>query len=153
MSNPQFTYNGDPSRTPRDAVRFHVGDTNRCRPLLDDREIDYALSENPNPYLAAAVLAEHLMGRFAQEADTTVGPVSKSLSQVSEAFKKKADQLRCEAGKRAGVSFPAITVAGKRTLEDDSSLTRPSFTVGQGDNPHAVQPNSVLDKVPFNGFS
>ena len=141
MAEPQFSYSGDPSRTPRDAVRFYLGDTNSKRPLLDDREVDFAILQTPNQQLAAAVLAEHLMGKFAREADVSVGPVSKSFSAVSEAFKKKADQLRSEANKRVGVSFPAITVSGKDKLEQDTNLTKPSFSVGFGDNPFAIQIN------------
>ncbi len=152
MAEPQFSYSGDPSRTPRDGVRFYVGDTNRQRPLLDDREVDFALAANPNPLIAAAVLAEHLMGKFAREADVTVGPVSKSFSSISEAFSKKAEQLRCEANKRAGVSFPAITIQGKRNLQENENLTRPAFLVGLTDNPFAIQINDEFDKVRFHGF-
>ena len=152
MADPQFSYSGDPSRTPRDAVRFYVGDTNRDRPLLDDREVDFAVGLHDNPLLAAAVLAEHLMGKFAREADVTVGPVSKSFSTISDAFRKKAAQLRCEANKRAGVSFPATTVQGKENLELDTTLTQPSFRKGLGDNPFAVQFDDDLDRFGFNGL-
>jgi len=150
--SPRFSYAGDPSASPRDAVRFLVGDTNPLRPLLDDREVDYAISENPNQSLAAALLAEHLFGRFAAQADITVGPVSKSFSKVAELFKQKADQLKDDAYRGAIPSFPAIYVADKSALEQDSSLTKPSFRVGLSDNPFAVQLNDSLDDAGFHGF-
>jgi len=149
----RFTYSGDPANSPRDAVRFLVGDTNLLRPLLDDREIDYAIAQNPNPNLAAALLSEHLFGKFAAQADITVGPVSKSFSKAAELMKAKADQLRAEACRNARPSFPAIAVSSKRVLEENTDLTKPSFVIGLADNPFAVQLNHSLDNAKFHGFS
>jgi len=148
----RYSYAGDPSATPSDAVRFLVGDTNPNRPLLDDREVAWAIAENPNQNIAAAVLAEHLFGKFAAQADISVGPVSKSYSKVAELFKKKADQLRSEACKFAIASFPATKIASKDALDDDQTLTRPAFSVGLGDNVFAQQINDDLQGTRFNGF-
>lgn len=148
----RFTYGGDPAENDRDAVRFMVGDTNHVRPLLDDREVDWALGQEPNLNLAGALLAESLFGAFASKADISVGPVSKSYSKVAEMMKKKADQLRAEACKNARPSFPAIAIATKRTLEDNEGLVQPNFLIGLGDNRFAVQLNDTLDQVRFNGL-
>lgn len=147
-----FTYTGDPSASELQEVRFYTGDTNRNRPLLHDKEILFAISKYPNPLIAAAVLCEHLMGRFASEADVRVGEVSKSFSKISEAFKKKADQLRTEAASGATVSFPATRHSTKDPLDEDEDLTRPSFAIGMADNPYAVQINEELDRIDFRGF-
>lgn len=151
-SSIRFSYAGDPSATPVDAVRFMVGDTNPDRPLLDDREIAYAIAQNPNQSIAAATLAEHLFGRFSSQADVSVGPVSKSFSKIAEMYKSKAEQLRCNAAMFATPSFPATKIGTKEALDLDETLTRPSFLVGQSDNPFAVQINNVLDQTRFNGF-
>lgn len=149
---PRFSYGGDPAASDTDAVRFLVGDTNDKRPLLDDREVDFALSQHPNKNLAAAVLCEHLFGRFAGVADLKVGPVSKSFSKVADLFNKKAQQLRSEACKTAVPSFPATMVASKQALDLDDSLTRPNFLIGISDNPFAVQINANLDRTDWHGF-
>lgn len=148
----RFSYGNDPSASDQDAVRFLVGDTNSKRPLLDDREVDWAISQFPNKNLAAASLCEHLFGRFSSMADIRVGPVSKNYSKVAELFQKKALQLRREACLTAMPSFPATRVASKRALEEDTSLTRPAFSVGMSDDPFAIQINGSLDTTDFNGF-
>jgi len=148
----RFTYGNDPSSTPVDAVRFLVGDTNPHRPLLDDREVEWAIAQQPDQNLAAALLAESLFGRFASMADIKVGPVSKSYSKVAELFKSKADQLRAEACKFAVVSFPATHVATKETLARDTTLTEPSFVVGLSDNPFAIQINQGLDHAGYGNY-
>lgn len=148
----RFTYSGDPSKNAVDAVRFLVGDTNSQRPLLDDREVAFAISQHPNQNIAAATLAEHLFGRFASQADISVGPVSKSFSKVAELFNTKAQQLRAEACKSAVPSFPATKRATKEVLDLDETLTRPNFVIGLGDNPFAVQINDDLDDARFHGF-
>lgn len=147
----RFSYGNNPATSDQDAVRFLVGDTNPDRPLLDDREVDWAISQYPNKNLAAAHLAEHLFGRFASMADIKVGPVSKNFSKVAELFKKKADQLRREACLLAAPSFPAIDRAKKEALEQDTSLTSPQFHIGLSDNPFAIQINNSLNDTDFNG--
>lgn len=151
-SEPRWTYGGDPSAAPRDAVRFLVGDTNKNRPLLDDREVDHAIAKFPDENLAAAFLCEHLFGLFASKADFSVGPVSKSYSKVAELFDKKSKQLRSEAVKFVCPSFPATTYSEKDKLRQDDDLPNPSFAVGMFDDPEAIQLNDELDRVRFYGF-
>lgn len=38
-----FTYSGNPETSTLDAVRFMIGDTNPCDPLLQDEEINYLI--------------------------------------------------------------------------------------------------------------
>jgi hypothetical protein len=149
----QFTYGNDPSQSPEDAVRFYLGDTNKSRPLLDDREIGFALTEKGgNEKLAAAVCADALQGKFASLADTRVGDVSKSFGQISKAYKELAKTLRSEAFLKAAPRAPAIFRSDKRALEQNTALTKPEFSLGQGDNPWAIQMNDDLDRARFNGF-
>ena len=149
----RFSYGGDPSTSPVDAVRFLVGDTNPKRPLLDDREVKWAIDQNPNQNLAAATLAEHLFGKFASMADISVGPVSKSYSKVAELFQRKASQLRTEACRSAVPSFPATRIASKEALAQNTALTSPNFVIGISDNPWALQINQSLNGIGgFNGF-
>lgn len=147
----QFTYSGDPASSPRDAVRFLVGDTNSKRPLLDDREVNHAIAEMVNLSLAAAFLADHLCARFTREADIKVGQVSKSLSQVAKAFRQKALDLRDDACKTAAPSFPATHHSTLDALEQNNDLVDPAFSIGQFDNPFAVQLDDLLSRSELNG--
>ena len=148
----RFTYGGDPANSDPDAVRFLVGDTLKARPLLDDREVSYALHKNPNHHVAAAVCAEHLSARFTRESDITVGSVSKAMSKIAEAYDKLAGRLRKDAARNVRPSFPAGFVDQKITLEQDPQLDNPEFAIGLTDNPFAVQLNDELTRVDWHGF-
>ncbi len=49
-----FTYRGDPGKSPRDAVRFTIGDVFKSRPMFSDQEIDFQVKKTPNVQLAGA---------------------------------------------------------------------------------------------------
>lgn len=151
MGTFKFTYDHDPGATDRDAVRWHVGDTDERRPLLDDREIDFALAAQPEVVLAAADCATALAGKFSSKSSITVGPISKQMGDIAQKFRDHAEELRSRAGVLAGVSFPAIAESTKQPLETDTDLITPQLTVGLGDNPFAIQLNGDLTKVGFNG--
>ena len=152
MAIKDFSYDGDLTK-PLNVVRFNIGDTLKERPLLRNREIEGILAKNSdNELLASADCADHLATRFAAFPDFSIGRVSKKFGSVSEMFSKRAEHLRLEASKRAGVSFPATIISEKKGLVDDADLTRPEFRVGLTDNPFAIQLNDVLDVVSFRGF-
>ncbi len=59
-----WTYSGDPSESALDAVRYRLQDTDEDRPLLEDEEIEYELTEADNDVLQAALsCAEALIAR------------------------------------------------------------------------------------------
>lgn len=151
LGSKRFTYGNDPAVSAIDAVRFLLGDTNEARPLLDDREVAYAITQHPNQHLAAASLADHLFGFFASKGDFKVGPVNKSYSKVADLFKAKAAQLRAEACKGAVPSFPATKVSTKQVLIDNQDLAESSFSVGLADNRFAVQLNDEFDFLGIHG--
>ena len=148
----RFTYNFDPEESDLSAVRFRIGDTNHKRPLLDDREVEWAITKHGNLDIAAAVLCESLYARFLGISDVKVGPVSKSYSKVAQMYKDKADQLRSEACKYAAPSFPATRYSTKCKIQQDSDLPPPELPKGMGDNPFAASLNERLNTAGFNGF-
>jgi len=143
----KWTYNGDPSRSPADAVRFMVGDTMRDRPLLDDREVEWIVGQASNLNLRAALACEALWSRFLAISDYTVGSVSKKFSDVAAKFKERAEDFRKDAHKRALVSFPAHLISTKRALEADPDLALPDFSIGMADSPLAIQLNNELGEL------
>lgn len=153
MRKIKFTYTGDPSKNPRDAVRWFVGDTNERRPLVDDREIDFELALNPNTQIAASNVAIALAGKLALEADEIeIDDVRKEMREASKRLLTHAAKLKEEACKFAAPSFPAVFRADKCAIKEDETLTGSRIGVGQFDNPWAVQFNNILDRAQFNGF-
>lgn len=149
----QFTYGGDPSVSTRDAVRFHLGDTDRKRPLLDDREVEFALTKHGNEFVAAALCAESLQGKFSSRANVTVGGVSKAFGSIAQAFADKAKQLRREASKSAVPRAPALSISEKRAADLQTDDVQPEFRIGLGDNRFAVQINDAIGRVrDFDGL-
>lgn len=152
MATVKFTYANNPATNDRDAVRWHVGDTDERRPLLDDREVDFALSQEPNTLLAAALCATALAGKFSSKANVAVGSISKALGDIADKFEAHAERLRARACVGAGVSFPATLKSTKDQLEVDDDLINPELAVGLGDNPDAHQINETLNRIDVDGI-
>ena len=142
-----FTYNGDPSSSPVNAVRFLIGDTIRAFVMFDDREIEYQLTETPNHRIAGAELLEKKSYQFARLADERVGDVSKAFSKVAAQMKLCAKDLRNQALKRAKPFFGGLSKSGKRALAQDFDAVQPAFFIGQTDNPFAVQLNRDVEQL------
>lgn len=124
-----------PITAPKDEVRFYSGDTDPSRPLVQDEEIAYVLSKQPDVRLAAAIVCDGIVGKLSQNVDARVGDVSESSSQAAEAFRKRAADLRKEATKFALPIFGGVFKTQKETLDQDADLVQPSFRIGQDDHP------------------
>ncbi len=133
----RFTYTHDPSRSGLDAVRFYTGDVERSSAMLDDREIEFALTQNPTPKIAAAVLLEQLAARYARKADISVGQVSKALGAVSDKLAKRAKELRSSVN--VAPFFGGLTISGKQELDGRTDDVQPHFKIGQFDDREAGQ--------------
>ena len=130
----RFTYNGDPAASPVAAVRFLLGDTNSCRVLLDDREIEYALERQGSDLQAAILLGTALATRFASMADVKIGPISKSYSRVAEMLCKQVEELKDQACLSIEPAFLATTYEGRQRLYEDCDTIYPCFYKGMGDH-------------------
>lgn len=100
-----WSYNGDPSASPKDAVRFLLGDTDSTDELtLSDEEIAYLLSTWDNDsYFAAAAGAEQLAGQYAREVSYASDGVNYSGDELQQKFIQLAQRLRWQR-KRMGQS-------------------------------------------------
>lgn len=147
-----WSYSGNPAESTLDAARFLVGDTDPARPLLNDNEFGYALSVYPLPAGAAVMLLEVLASRFAREADFTAGQVSKSFSQISEAYQKRADALRANNNRNALPFFGGQSWSGKQALANDTDAVQPHFVMGQFDDPTVLQFDQVYSLLGKLGF-
>lgn len=143
----RFTYDGDPSSSPQNEVRFLIGDTVRARPMFDDNEILYQLTKTPNPKLAGAELLEIKARQFARMADERVGGVSKSCSQVAKQMLVVANDLRKDAVRLVNPFFGGLSKSGKRALALDADAVQPAFPLGITDYPGTVQLNQDLERL------
>tara|TARA_R110001599_G_scaffold243355_2_gene443147 strand:+ start:3972 stop:4397 length:426 start_codon:yes stop_codon:yes gene_type:complete len=126
-----FTYTSDPENSKRDAVRLLTGDTVSTDVLLQDSEVDYFLSlYDESAYPSAAAACDAIASKYARQADTTNGRLSVRASQRSEAYAKKAKELRRDALTGAEVFAGGLTISGKDALDDDADAVQPAFSVG-----------------------
>jgi len=146
----QFSYTGDPSVNPRDAVRFLLGDTDKDRRLLDDREIDYALANEGSVDGAAVLCGTSIANRFASRADISIGPISKSYSSVANAMRQQVNEIKERAGLSLAPAFPALTYSGKCDLNSDPDTIRGSFYRGMSD--HIGTMHRELSVIGFYGW-
>lgn len=130
-----WSYSGDPASSDKDAARFHAGDTETTDQLATDEEFNFALLDQPDPRLAAAVVLEALAARFSRQADKRVGQISEQLSQRAEAFAARAKDLRRLASSKALPVFGGLSISEKDSLDQDTDAVQPSFRIGQFDNP------------------
>jgi hypothetical protein len=134
----QWSYSNDPASSPLDAVRFLSGDTDADDPLVDDREVNYAITLGSHD-IAAAIICEHLAARFARETDIESGEAKEKCSQRAKAFKDRADELRQRAGIAVLPSFGGLSRSEKQSLASNTDAVQPFFGRDEFDNPNADQ--------------
>jgi len=143
-----WSYSGDPTTSPKDEVRFLVGDTNPNDQMLLDGEINYTLKlvygqTAPIPaqgnYLPAAYCADGLIAKYTRAADKAVGDLKISFSQRVKQFQ----ELACLLRRRATLAGVIIT-AGGQSLADKAA---------QNADPDRVQPAITIDGMDYSGTS
>lgn len=91
-----FTYSGNPETSTLDAVRFMIGDTNPCDPLLQDEEINYLIgrhaNDSSNGPLMAAVFRQAATCLGIRTVKRSLGPQSEDASARLNYFKEMADK-------------------------------------------------------------
>lgn len=101
-----WTYTGNPGSSPRDEVRFLLGDTSEADPLLQDEEIDYLLGEHGGSAIAAAVAAcEAVVAKLSREADLSSGATSISASQRRAHYASLLTQLQRRATRTPNIKI------------------------------------------------
>jgi hypothetical protein len=133
-----WSYSGNPDDSPKDAVRFYCGDTDRRDQLVQNEEILFLLSKQPNVVIAAADACDVIATGFARFVDSRVGDIQESASKRMDQYKKRADDLR--KGKYGGAGsvewfVGGLSKSGKESLRSDSDAVQPTFAEGQDDHP------------------
>jgi hypothetical protein len=130
-----FTYSGSPATSPRDAVRFEVGDTAPAW-AFSDAEVDYALAANPGaPLAAAADLADTLAMRYGKEYESeTNGDQQVAKGKRWASMLALADRLRDRAAHGDVTAPPTESFFADLELGDEEGRGKPQFVLGQMDN-------------------
>lgn len=154
-----FSYSGDPSNSPNDAVRFEVQDTINTNFLLADEEIAYAINQEAGTepdggYTMAQILSsaahccEALVRRFSMQADTQLGQLKITYSKMAVGFAQRAVELRLRAQGMQGPYVGGLSISDKIEILQDPDRVLPAFTRTEFDNPWAGQQESggILDQ-------
>lgn len=122
-----WTYSGDPTSSPKDKLRFDIGDTLQFDPLLQDEEINFCLGAESTYNGGVARACESIAMRFQREASTKVGALSYDLATRAQQWSDRADMYR----KRANASRPfyvgGMSKSEKRADESNPDKTGPYF--------------------------
>jgi hypothetical protein len=132
-----MSYSGDPASSAKDAVRFHIGDTDVTNEYFNDAEITYMLSNNNNYVFQTAYQACYqLIARFSRYANEAVGGVRVDFSNLSKQFTDLASELKQQMYKDGEPQILAggIDLAEKEANSTDTELVAPKFTKDMQEN-------------------
>jgi len=124
-----WSYGGDPSKNPKDGVRYLVGDILGNDRQRRDTEIQWAVDENGgNLYIAAAVTCDSLAAQYSREADESQGEIRTQKSQRATAYAARAAYLR-------GLAATGVTgIASVAPFTGGVSITRQAAADADTDN-------------------
>jgi hypothetical protein len=135
-----WTYSGDPQTSPKDAVRFLIGDTDAAAELISDEEIEFLLTVERNQYLAAARAAETIAATFTREVQASAEGMSFSGDALMDRYFELADRLRAMARKLTRLAPPyvgGISWAEREKADADPDKIPTHFRSHMHDNPNA----------------
>ena len=142
-----MSYSGDPSASDLDEVRFLSGDTDTDEELATDNEINYCIAEAYNNVGAAVLVCEYIAAKYSREVDARVGAAGElnlKLSQISEQYSLRAQDLKKRLVQYASPWAGSISIDDKQSQEDDTDRVEPMFKRDQFDDPQ-VNASSISD--------
>ena len=128
----------------KNKVRLFIGDTDTARQQLADEEIDYVLTVQTSPTLAAASCCDLLIAKYAFLCNIESGELRISAAARHKHYEDLADRLRKGgAGDIPGDGFTPLaemyvggqSVDDKNTLNGNSDNVAPAFSLGMDDHP------------------
>ena len=120
----------------RDKVRLLVSDTDSENFLMEDEEIDFFISEEPNKYFAAASTANTMIMRLegAFFEDQKVGETRLRTKRINE-LKLLIDQWRARGATHQLPSAGGIFESDKEAMDDNTNILKSDFERGMSDYP------------------
>lgn len=136
-----WNYSGNPGFSAKDQVRYLIGDTIASKPLLNDAEIEWVLTQYQfTPMNAAIRCCEAIVAKFSRQADESVGQVKITFSQKAEAYRKLITDLRNRLAMEGAVPYSGgISKSDIQANDQNSNRVRPDFTKHMMEN-HQIAP-------------
>ena len=122
--------------TPLYQVRLMIGDTVSSKPLLQDEEISFYITQDPSVWRAASRACRAIAGNFSRDADSVQGELKQVMSVRSKQYNSLAAQYANDAVARGG-GLPyagGISVFDKIQQELNPDRVEPQFNLGMDDN-------------------
>ena len=136
-----MTYDSSLSRD-IDQVRYLIGDTTgvAATEYAKDEEIQWALGEAANIYMAAAdvCMSIYRKARIGGVHEKKVGETEIKYDRAME-FRGMAEDLRARGSAYKKPTSGGVEVSETETYEEDTSLIQPAFGIGKFDNPNATK--------------
>ena len=125
-----WTYSGNPATSPKDTVRFLIGDTDKCDQLLQDDEIVWVLNlYNNTPNNAAIRCVETVMSKFSRLMDESVGQVKLTYSQKVKGYREMLRDLRNRLAMEDMAPYAGgISITDVNAIASNTDRVRPDFT-------------------------
>lgn len=131
----------------KDRVRFLVRDTDTTRQLVQDEEINWALSDVGNNYYAAAATVARTIAASLRGADSvSVGDVSESGEASTDwtGLAAEYDRKAVSVGSCPSPFLGGSSVTRKNDNATETDRTGPRFTFGQFDDTNTTPPSTGL---------
>ncbi len=125
-----WSYSGNPASSDKDQVRFLISDTDENAQLIQDEEINWALTEYSTCAAAASVIALSIAAQYARKVDFTVSKdLRVSYKNQADFYSKLANDLTERASFILSTPYAGgISIADKESYEDDTDRVTPAFT-------------------------
>ena len=123
-------------------VRLMIGDNDTTRQQLADEEINYVLTYETSPTMAAAIACDLLAGKYSFQMNTENGALRISAAARMKHYMDLADRLRAGgAGDMPGdpviinatMSVAGVSQAAKDAINEDTDAVVSPFRLGQDD--------------------
>ena len=121
--------------TDNQKVRLLIGDRDEDEELLDDDEIDYALSVESDVVKAAIECCKYIIAKYSRYVDNRRSRTWERASQLVEQYKNLMRQLRTMIPVSSDSLYAGgITLSDKETYSSDTDLVKPLFKRGMHNN-------------------
>ncbi len=142
-----WSYSGDPATNDKDAVRWLVDDIDSTNQLVQNEEINWALSQFGGPIQTAAVVCEQIAGQLAKGAIMKkVGSLTISRGEAAKQYQERCKTLRKLIGtKMSDLFVGGLSISEKEQMAQENDAVQPFANRGQDDFP-GTRDNARIDR-------
>jgi len=147
---PTYTYSGDPSTSPMDAVRFWLSDVGPTKWYKANEEINFVLGLDPNPFVAAAYIARSIAASLASNVNRRIGDLSINAGDAVKAWIALANDMDAKAllGVTAMPYAGGISHSDVEQVASNCDRVKPPFREKQFDH-RANDTGAAEPGLPF----